>query len=169
MPRCLRATIRGGVARTLHAPDGAVVKREKDRLSHDQDCQANVTGALRPRCAYAAGVVVVVKFADGTLYRLDLDPQAPQGRTITPIAGAAVPLGSRMIVDGKRLVIADENGLSVVELSADASHGTVVTRMRDPSFHDTTAVARVGDRYLVVNTAWNDPPPYTISSVPVLP
>ena len=113
--------------------------------------------------------LVVVKFADGTLYRIDLDPQAPQGRTIIPIAGAAVPLGSRMIVDGKRLVIADENGLSVVELSEDASRGTVVTQMRDPSFHDTTAVARVGDRYLVVNTAWNDPPPYTISSVPVLP
>ena len=68
--------------------------------------------------------LVVVKFADGTLYRIDLDPQARQGRTITPIAGAAVPLGSRMIVDGKRLVIADENGLSVVELSEDASHGT---------------------------------------------
>ncbi|HSU08007.1 MAG TPA: hypothetical protein VLK57_02280 [Pseudonocardia sp.] len=113
--------------------------------------------------------LVVVKFADGTLYRIDLDPQAPQGRTIIPIAGAAVPLGSRMIVDGKRLVIADENGLSVVELSEDASRGTVATQVRDPSFHDTTAVARVGDRYLVVNTAWNDPPPYTISSVPVLP
>ena len=59
---------------------------------------------------------MVVKFFDGTLYRIDLDPQAPQGRTITPIADAAVPLGSRMILDGKRLVVADENGLSVVEL-----------------------------------------------------
>jgi hypothetical protein len=28
--------------------------------------------------------LVVVKFADGTLYRIDLDPQVPQGRTITP-------------------------------------------------------------------------------------
>ena len=113
--------------------------------------------------------LVVVKFADGALYRIDLDPQAPHGRTITPITGAVVPLGSRMILDGKRLIIADENGLSVVELSDDASRGTVVTRMRDPSFRDTTAVARVGDRYLVVNTAWNEAPPYTISSVPVVP
>jgi Cu-Zn family superoxide dismutase len=125
----------------------------------------NVEGVV----ALSATRLVVVKYADGALYRIDLDPQAPQGRTITPITGATVPLGSRMILDGKRLVVADENGLSVVELSADASSGTVVTRLRDPSFRDTTAVARVGDRYLVVNAAWNLPPPYTISSVPVVP
>ena len=58
-------------------------------------------------------------------------------------------------------------GLPVVELDDDAARGTVITRLRDPSFHDATAVARVGDRYLVVNAAWNDPPPYTVSSVPV--
>ena len=112
---------------------------------------------------------MVVKFADGALYRIDLDPQAPQGRTITPITGATVPLGSRMVLDGRRLLVADENGVSVVELSDDAASATVVTRLRDPSFHDTTSVARVGDRYLVVNAGWNDPPPYTISSVPALP
>jgi hypothetical protein len=112
--------------------------------------------------------LVVVKFADGTLYRIDLDPAVPNGRTITPITGAAVSLGSGMILDGTRLVVADENGVSVVELNADASSATLVTRLRDPSFHDATAVARVGDRYLVVNAGWNDPPPYTISSVPVV-
>jgi hypothetical protein len=111
--------------------------------------------------------LVVVKYADGALYRIDLDPQAPQGRTITPIADATAPLGSRMILDGSRLVVADENGLSVVELDDDADRGSLITRLRDPSFHDTTGVIRVGDRYLVVNAAWNDPPPYTISSVPV--
>jgi hypothetical protein len=112
--------------------------------------------------------LVVVKYADGTLYRIDLDPQAPEGRTITPIAGATVPLGSRMVLDGNRLVVPDENGVSVVELSPDASHGTVVARLREPSFHDATAATRVGDRYLVVNAGWNDPPPYTISSVPAV-
>ena len=113
--------------------------------------------------------LVVVKYADGALYRIDLDPQAPQGRTITPITGATVPLGSQMILDGKRLIVPDENGLSVVELSDDAASGTVVTRLREPSFRDATGVARVGDRYLVVNARWNDPPPDTISSVPVVP
>ena len=111
--------------------------------------------------------LVVVKYFDGTLYRIDLDPQAPQGRTITPIADATVRLGSKMILDGNRLVVPDEDGLSVVELDAEATRGTVITRLRAPSFHDATGVARVGDRYLVVNAGWNDPPPYTISSVPV--
>ena len=112
---------------------------------------------------------MVVKYADSALYRIDLDPQAPQGRTITPITGADARLGSRMILDGGRLVVPDEDGLSVIELSDDATTATVVTRLREPSFRDTTAVARVGDRYLVVNTGWNDPAPYTISSVPVVP
>ena len=125
----------------------------------------NVEGVV----ALSATRLLVVKYADGALYRIDLDPQAPQGRTITPITGATVPLGSQMILDGKRLVVPDENGLSVVELADDAASGTVVTRLRDPSFRDATAVARVGDRYLVVNAAWDLPPPYTISSVPVVP
>lgn len=129
------------------------------------DSPDNVQGVV----ALSPTRLVVVKYADGALYRIDLDPQAPQGRTITPIIGAAAPLGSRMILDGKRLVVADENGVSVIELSDDASSGTVLTRLRDPAFRDATAVARVGDRYLVVNTGWNHPPPYTISSVPVVP
>lgn len=110
--------------------------------------------------------LVVVKYFDGTLYRIDLDP-SPQGRTITPIADATARLGSKMILDGNRLVVPDEDGLSVVELDAEATRGTVITRLRGPSFHDATSVARVADRYLVVNAGWNDPPPYTISSVPV--
>ena len=113
--------------------------------------------------------LVVIKYADGALYRIDLDPQAPQGRTITPIVDATAPLGSKMVLDGNRLVIPDEEGLSVVELDAEATHGTVVARLRDASFHDVTGAARIGDRYLAVNAGWNDPPPYTISSVPVIP
>ena len=97
--------------------------------------------------------LVVVKYFDGALYRIDLDPQAPQGRTITPIADATVRLGSKMILDGNRLVVPDEDGLSVVELDAEATRGTVITRLRGPSFHDATGVARVGDRYLVVDAA----------------
>lgn len=113
--------------------------------------------------------LVVVTYYDGTLYRIDLDPQAPHGRTITAIPGATVRLGSRMTLDGRRLVVADEDGLSIVELTDDASSARLVTRLRDPAFRDATAVARVGDRYLVVNAGWDAPPPYTVSSVPVVP
>jgi hypothetical protein len=104
---------------------------------------------------------VVVKYDDGTLYRIDLDGQAPEGRTITtPITGATVRLGARMILDGGRLIIADEEGVSAGELDDDAASGSVVAQIRDPSFRDATSVARVDDRYLVVNAAWNEPPPY---------
>ena len=109
---------------------------------------------------------MVVKYDDGTLYRIDLDGQAPQGRIITPITGATVRLGARMILDGGRLIIADEEGVSAVELDDDAASGSVVAQIRDPSFRDATSVARVDDRYLVVNAAWNEPPPYPVSSVP---
>ena len=74
-----------------------------------------------------------------------------------------------MTRDGGRLLIADEIGVAVVELDDEATNGTVVARLRDPSFRDTAGVARVDDRYLVVNAAWNHPPPYTVSSVPAAP
>jgi hypothetical protein len=128
---------------------------------------ANAPDNLQGVVALSDTRLVVVNYTDGALYRIDLDPQAPQGPTITPIAAATVRLGSKPILDGNRLVVPDEDGLPVVELDAEATRGTVVTRLREPSFHDATGVGRVGERYLVVNAGWNDPPPYTISSVPV--
>jgi hypothetical protein len=89
----------------------------------------------------------------------------PASREEAPVPDRG--LGAHMILDGNRLAIADEQGVTVVELSEDATRGTVVAQMRDPTCHDATAVARVEDRYFVVNAGWNDPPPYTISSVPV--
>jgi Cu-Zn family superoxide dismutase len=76
--------------------------------------------------------LVVVKYADGTLYRIDLDGQAPEGRTITPITGATVRLGARMTLDSGRLVVADEEGVSVVELDDGAASGSVVAQIATP-------------------------------------
>ena len=88
------------------------------------------------------------------------------GRTIVPITGATVPLATGMALDGNRLVIADDAGLSVVELGDDAGDATLVEQIRDPSFRSTAAVAVAGDRYLVANLADQGPPPDTVSSVP---
>lgn len=67
------------------------------------------------------------------------------------------------------------HALVVVAAATDGGRGlqrTVATR-RHPSStrrrRDATALARLGDRYLVVNAAWTHPPPDTISSVPVVP
>jgi hypothetical protein len=100
------------------------------------------------------------------LYVIELDQQAPQGRTITRIGGITVPLGEDMTFDGNSLVVADNDGLSVVELSPDGRQGRLVRQLRDPSFRQTASVARAGDRYLVVNTAWDGRTPDTISSIP---
>ena len=83
-----------------------------------------------------------------------------------PITGTAVPLAAGMALDGNRLVVADDAGLSVVELSDDAGHATLVDRIRDPSFRSTAAVTVADDRYLVANLADQGPPPDTVSSVP---
>ncbi len=111
--------------------------------------------------------LLVVHEGDGSLYRIDLDPQAPRGRTITRIDGAAVRQGEGMTLDGNRLVVADFHGLSVVELSDDAGRATAVTPIRDPAFNRTFSVARVADRYLAVNAFTGDGQPYVLVSVPV--
>jgi hypothetical protein len=111
----------------------------------------------------------VVKHVDGTLYRVDVDPQAPGGRTITPIDGATVRQGQGMVLEGRRLIVADYAGVSVVELGEDMLHARVVEQLRDPSFRATASVVHVGDRYLVVNAGGSAaPPPDTVVSVPAV-
>jgi hypothetical protein len=127
-------------------------------ISADGACNLNGIVALTDRR------LIVGNYADGLLYRIDLGDTG--GRTIVPITGVTVPLAAGMALDGNRLVIADDAGLSVVELSDDAGHATLVEQIRDPSFRSTAAVAVADDRYLVANLADQGPPPDTVSSVP---
>ena len=93
--------------------------------------------------------LIVANFADGLLYRVDLDEAG--GRTIVPITGVTVPLAAGMALDEDRLVVADDAGLSVVAVGDDVASAMLVEQIRDPSFRDTAAVAVADDRYLVVN------------------
>jgi len=111
--------------------------------------------------------LVVVSEGDGALYRIDLDSDTPRGRTITQISGATVHQGESMLLDGHRLVVADFHGLSIMNLSDDAQHATVDTRIRDPLFHETFSATHIADRYLTVNSTTDDGrPPYIVLSVP---
>ena len=124
---------------------------------------SNLTGLV----ALTNQRLVVVSEGDGALYRIDLDPHAPHGRTITQISGASVRQGESMLLDGHRLVVADFHGLSLINLSDDAQHATTATPIRDPAFHETFSAARVADHYLTVSSATEDGrPPYTVLSVP---
>ena len=111
--------------------------------------------------------LVVVHESDGTLYRIDLDPRAPRGRTITRIDGATVRQGEGMVLDGHRLVVADFHGLSIVDLTDDTGRATAVTQLRDPAFDADFSVIRIADRYLAVNSNTGDGRPYVLVSVPV--
>ena len=70
-----------------------------------------------------------------------------------------------MVLEGRRLIVADYAGVSVVELSEDMLHATVVEQLRDPSFRATASVVHVGDRYLVVNAGGSAPRRRTPSPV----
>ena len=111
--------------------------------------------------------LVVVHEGDGGLYRIDLDPRAPRGRTITRIDGATVRQGEGMVLDGHRLVVADFHGLSIVDLTDDTGRATAVTQLRDPAFDADFSVIRIADRYLAVNSNTGDGRPYVLVSVPV--
>jgi hypothetical protein len=111
--------------------------------------------------------LLVVHEGDGSLYRIDLDPQAPHGRTIARIDGATVRQGEAMALDGHRLVVADFHGLSIVDLTDDAGRATAVTPVRDPAFNRVFSVARVADRYVAVNASTGEGQPYVLVSVPV--
>jgi hypothetical protein len=104
--------------------------------------------------------LLVVNESDGALYRIDLDPQAPRGRTIPRVDGATVRQGEGMTLDGHRLVLAVFHGLSIVDLSDDAGRAIAVTRARDPAFNGALSVARVADRYVAVNSSTGDGQPY---------
>ena len=85
---------------------------------------------------------------------------------ITKIGGATVRQGEGMLLDGHRLVVADSRGLSLLNLSDDASHASGVTTMRDPAFHAALSLTRAGNRYLVINSATQIAEPYIVLSVP---
>ena len=123
----------------------------------------NLTGIV----AVSDRRLLVVNESDGALYRIDLDPQAPRGRTITRVEGATVRQGEGMTLDGHRLVLADFHGLSIVDLSDDAGRAIAVTKVRDPAFNGALSVARVADRYVAVNSSTGDGQPYVLVSVPV--
>jgi sugar lactone lactonase YvrE len=132
-------------------------------ISMHGSCNLNGIVALTDRR------LIVANFANGSLYRVDLDEAG--GRAIVPITGVTVPLAAGMALDEDRLVVADDAGLSVVALGDDVASAMLVEQIRDPSFRDTAAVALADDRYLVVNldqSSSHKTPgqPDTVSSVP---
>jgi sugar lactone lactonase YvrE len=73
--------------------------------------------------------LLAVRTLDGRLFRIDLDPQAPQARTITPVPGPEIRGADRLLIDGNRLVVVSFAGLTLLTLDVDTR--TATTRRQD--------------------------------------
>lgn len=112
--------------------------------------------------------LLAVRTLDGKLFRIDLDPQAPQGRTVTAIPGPEIPGADGLLIDGNRLVVVSFAGLTLLTLDVDTRTATAAGKIDDPSFRSPSTVVKAGGRYLVVNADFSKSrSPFTVSSVPI--
>jgi sugar lactone lactonase YvrE len=112
--------------------------------------------------------LLAVRSLDGKIFRVDLDPQAAQGRTITPVPGPDIPGADGLLIDGSRLVVVSFAGLTLLTLNDDTPTITTAGKIEDPSFRSPSTVAKADDRYLVVNADFSKSrSPFTVSSVAI--
>ena len=132
--------------------------------------------SLAPEVVYTAGAfnangivaldqrtLVIVLSSTGALFRIDLERR---GRQIRALDGDPVVGGDGMLLDRGRLVVVTGNQLTFVRLDRRASRSTVVGSLTDPTLRGPSTVARVGDRFLVVNADFaTSTPPFTVSGL----
>jgi sugar lactone lactonase YvrE len=129
-------------------------------IEFHSDTNLNGIVALDPHRLIAARTL------DGKLFRVDLDPQAARGRTITAVPGPEIPGADGLLVDGNRLVVVSFAGLTLLTLDNDARTATAAGKIEDPSFRSPSTVAKADGRYLVVNADFSkSTSPFTVSSV----
>jgi len=73
--------------------------------------------------------LLAVRTLDGRLFRIDLDPQAPQGSHHHPVPGPEIRGADRLLIDGNRLVVVSFAGLTLLTLDVDTR--TATTRRQD--------------------------------------
>jgi Cu-Zn family superoxide dismutase len=134
--------------------------------------------AMDPEIVFAAGAfnlngivaldertLVVVNSNDGGLFRIDLQRS---GRKITKIDAPAVA-GDGMILDRGLLVVVQGSAASLTFLDLDhrASRAKIVDVVTDPTLRGPSTIARLRDRYLVVNADFaTSTTPFTVSGLP---
>ena len=113
--------------------------------------------------------LIVGHSGTGELFRIDLDADAPLGRTIQRID--VEPLFSDgLLLDKGQLVVVTfypAPTLTFVKLDANAESGVVVGQLTHPSITDPSTVARARNSYLVVNADFlTSTPPFTVTALP---
>jgi len=107
--------------------------------------------------------LVVVQSSNGALFRIDIEGN---GRRIQQIAADPVLGGDGMLLDRGKLVVVNGAQLTFVQLDRRASRGTVVGNITDPTLRGPSTVARVRDRFVVVNADFaTSTVPFTLSGI----
>lgn len=115
--------------------------------------------------ALDARTLVVVQSSNGALFRIDLERN---GRQIHQITADPVLGGDGMLLDRGRLVVVQGSPaqLTFVELDRRATRGTIAGHLTDPTLRGPSTVARVGDRFVVVNADFaTSTVPFTLSGI----
>jgi sugar lactone lactonase YvrE len=110
--------------------------------------------------------LVVVNTSDGLLYRIRFDGAG--GRTIDVVEGPALAGGDGLLVDKGRLIVVrgDPASLTFVKLNHHRLRARIRDVVSDPTLRGPSTVARVHDRYLVVNADFaTGVQPFTVSGL----
>lgn len=152
-------------------------------VSADQLVQGGSVEAIpvSPEIPYTAGAfnlngivafrggreLVVVSTVQGALYRIRFDHEG--GRAISQIDAPAMLGGDGLLADKGRLIVVRgaPAGLSFLQLSGDHAHATLRKVVTDASLRGPSTVARLRDRYLVVNADFaTSTQPFTVTGLP---
>jgi len=125
--------------------------------------QFNLNGIVARR---GGRELIVVNSVSKSLFRIDIDRDKPAARTITKIDAPELA-GDGLLIDRGRLLVVTGNpaAVTVLNLSRHDSRARVDKVLTDPSLRGPSTIARAKDRYLVVNAAFGQPTPYTVSAL----
>ena len=151
-----RAMVKAGSG----APEGINVE---DEITYTVG-QFNLNGIVARR---GGRELIVVNSFSKSLFRIDIDRDDPAARTITKIDAPELG-GDGLLIDRGRLLVVTGNPaeVTVLKLSRHDLRARVVEVLTDPSLRGPSTIARAKDRYLVVNAAFGQPTPYTVSALP---
>jgi len=112
--------------------------------------------------------LLVVNTETGSLYRVD---PASGDATQIDLGGEALPSGDGLVLDGNTLYVVQNtlNKITVVELEADLSAGTVVDTIVSPLFRIPTSADQYGNALYAVNARFDVAPPPFPGSPPADP
>jgi DNA-binding beta-propeller fold protein YncE len=129
--------------------------------------QFNLNGIVARR---GGKQLIVVQSVTGALFRIDLDDDAPNGRTIRQIDADPLVGGDGLLLDGGRLIVVQGGppaALKFLKLKGGATRAEVVDTRTDPSLRGPSTVDRARNLYLVVNADFAmSRTPFTVSGLP---